>query len=155
MSYLATVLSDLMISKGLRNVDLATKAGIDPATITRWRSGEQISISDEDLEKVATVISDDPREQAELIVARMKDVCIGPGSEFINIDISGGAPMALKESEGSYNVKLPPKVERAFRILRSHVMENKPLRDIIISMANMFQRGDPGDQTKNCNEPTR
>lgn len=143
MSFLATALTDLMARRGMKNVELANKTGIDPATITRWKNGEQVSITDEDLVKVAEALSDEPREQAEVVAARMKDVCLGPGSQLIELHISGSPEM--RNSAGPYIVPLPPKVERAFEILREAVTKDKATRDTLIGLANILSKGDPSD----------
>ena len=77
MSNLANAIQRLMDKNGIRfAVEVAKKSGIEEATISRWRNGIQTSISDEDLEKLARSLSNDSKDHAELIVARMRDVSL-------------------------------------------------------------------------------
>lgn len=136
MSYLAAALTKLMDARGLKNVELANTTGIDQATISRWRNGLQKSITDEDLSKLSHALAQDRREQAEILAARMKDVGVGPGSEFIQVLVAGEA---ITETGTATEKKLSPQMERSFEILRRHV-DDVDLRNIILHLATAFER---------------
>jgi hypothetical protein len=149
MSYLSACLSQLMTQYGLKGADITRATGLDSATISRWLTGTQVSIRDEDIEKVAKAVSKKPEEQAMLIAARMKDVCKGPGSNLIEIRI--GSRSVLREEAQSWGrPPLPEKYEHAFRILAEN-MNDPDVRDLVLSVAGLLDRADPADSPEPVN----
>lgn len=145
MSYLSHALNELMTEAGIRNVELSRKTKIDQPTISRWRRGEQVSINDEHLQAIAKALTPDPRKQAKLVVARMRDVCYGPGAELVEIRLAG---QTLREEPIHYGTKLPPQLERAFEIIRGNVNHDDDLRDILIALANLFDKPNENQKPK-------
>ena len=136
MSYLSDVLRELMLQKGIKNVDLARSTGIDQATISRWLNGGQKSISDEDLERVCRTLSSDPREQAQIVAARMRDVQTGPGSQLVKLSIGEDE---LKETPPKYGSrKLPQKYEAALDNIADNVLEDSDLNQMVLALGRMY-----------------
>lgn len=139
MSYLAQTLVRILEKRKLKQSDLEKISGLDKAKISRWISGQQGSIKPKDLEKLTSAISDDPRDRAEVIASRLRDLCHGPGSELINITI--GSEPYLHEQPAPFGNPLPPKLEEAFVTLRAWAAEDKEIRDLLISLANLKRTG--------------
>lgn len=138
MSNLAEAIQRLMEKNEVRfAVELARRTGIEEATISRWRNGIQISISDEDLEKLARAITSDPKQQAELVAARMRDVCHGPGAELVSVQIE---ERTLREEPQPYGQKkLPPKGRDTFNTLADEYISDGDLRDVLDGLANIIR----------------
>lgn len=138
MSYLADEITRQMRLSGIKtNKELADRSRIDPATISRWINGTQTSVNDEDLENLANALSTKEADHAALIAARMRDVGRGPGASLVSVHIG---TEALREVPPEYGTKkLPPRGRRAFEILANHYMESADLRDMLDSLANIFQ----------------
>ena len=141
MSYFGTVLSELLQRKHMKAVRLSELSGVGRAMISRYISGDQQWVDPEDLDKLSRAISNDPAEQAELIVARLMDECRGAGSELVEITIRGGHG-ALKEHSPAYAIKLPKEADAAFGILREWYAKDQNVRETILGLANLLKSGD-------------
>src|SRR4051812_21152831 len=108
MSNLAEALEALMEKSGIRYAaELARRANVEESAVSRWRNGLQTSITDEDLEKLSRALSNDAKDHARLVAARMLDVRHGPGAELITVEID---KRELREEPQPYGQKkLPPK----------------------------------------------
>jgi len=117
----------------------ATKLG-EPK-ISRWLSGQQTFIDGDDLELVVTHLTDKPAERAELVAARMRDVCTGPGSDLIEINIGGND---FREASPAYDTKLPvlpPPLEHATQIF-ARFWKDPDVRGVVTGLANVLETGD-------------
>lgn len=138
MSYFATALDNLLNRKGVKAADVSRASGLSNTTLSRMLNGQKGDVSREELEKLAPAITPKPEEQAELVMGHMKDHCFGPGSHLIEISIRGGHK--VKEPSAPQKVKLPPKLEEAFEILREAVLNDEDIKNTIIGQANIYKR---------------
>jgi transcriptional regulator with XRE-family HTH domain len=141
MSYFGTCLDELIKRKGIKAVDLARFSGVGAPMISRYRTGEQTWIDPQDLGKLARAISNDPREQAELLKARLLDECQGPGAELIRVEI--GSAAELREKPVPYQVKLSRDLEQAFLILREWVMKDARVKGLVEDLAGLLSSPAP------------
>lgn len=139
MSYFGTQLDELLNRKQMKAVELSRLSGVDPAMISRYRKGDYVSLSIEELGRLSKAISDDPSEQAQLIRAHLQDQCKGAGSERIRIEIEGTAHV-LQESR--YQVPLPPKLESAMAVIREWVTKDQNVRELVEGLGNLLKSGD-------------
>jgi len=139
MSYLSNALEELLDLRAMTAMKLAEITGIDGATISRWRSGSQISVSDADIEKLCGALAEDDQERAKLIAARMMDVRRGPGAELIVVRIKD---QVMREDPVPYGTKLPPAQEEAFKLLRQN-MADTDVRKIVMGTAELLARAKP------------
>lgn len=141
MSYFGTALKEMLDRKSMKANRLATLSGVGQPTISRFISGEQDWVSRDDLHAIAESISDDPKDQAELIRARLKDECHGPGSELLRIEIVGEAE-ARGPARTQYQFRLPADLEAHFATLREWVIKDANIRDVIEGLGNLLANGD-------------
>jgi transcriptional regulator with XRE-family HTH domain len=142
MSYFGDALDELLKKANMTGADLARATGISTGAISKWRTGEQTYISEEDLTTVSTALTQGKRDHAELLLAHLKDECIGPAKQLIEINIKGSEKSwSLQEEPPSYGPKLPKKIEHDFEVLRSNVMKNKHLRDSLRAFASLCEHG--------------
>lgn len=142
MSYLSTELASVLARRNLKAADLARRSGLSQSMVSRYLNGEQIYISDEDLEKLLIALTDEAQDRARIIAARMRDVCVGPGSELIRLQIGDkNKPLVLHDGGPmEYQTALPPKVEEAIRVIREAIPRDPDLRDIVMSLARRSQK---------------
>lgn len=149
MNKLGTTLTRIMEKRHLNQKSLAHLSGVDPATISRVKNGEQAAFGQRDFEKILAFVSNDSTERAELLRSYLLDQCTGPGSELITIDIRDAARTALAESPVHYGVELPQRLETALRILRRACENNdKDLQELITYLADLYSQAKQtaGDQ---------
>lgn len=106
--------------------------------VSRIFNGDQKYITETDLVALLNCFRD-PRDRAEIIAARCRDVCIGPGAELVEITIKGPAPAdasAEKKSEFPH-VELSSETERAFAWLRSQCPLNPDLEKHLLGYARL------------------
>lgn len=133
MSYLATVLEELREANGLTQSAVSKLSGIPQSQVSRWINGELGSISDDDLIRLSKVFPK-RNEQAQLLRARLMDLCSGPAKDMIEVSITNGTP-SLAEDSVPYKTKLPPKDEKALALLREHMSIDRKLRDMVLALA--------------------
>lgn len=138
MSNLSATLKSLLERNEMTPAQLARASDVSEPKLSRWVNDTQTYISDEDLEALATHISDKPRERAELIVARLKDNLTGPGSEFVDISIAG---RALREDPAVHLAKLPVVLQEAIPLFVAN-WKDDDVRNMIVGLKNLLQRGD-------------
>lgn len=140
MSYLSRALGDLLTRHNLKPAEVAKATQIEPAKLSRWRSGEQIHISPEDLEKLSASFND-PGALAILLKAHLLDECHGR-ENLVRIEIAGDIPEpALEASPVPYGRKLPPKIEHALNVIAREITSDKDLKNMILSLANLYEKG--------------
>jgi len=140
----ATKLEELLARKKMKPVELARAAGLAPSTVSRWLNLERASVSEKDLTSAALALSSDHRDHAELLRARMLDLCRGPGSNLIEISIDGRRIAAIRETAPEY-ARLPKELEDCLRVLREHIQKDSILRGLLMSIARAKTKGTLGD----------
>jgi transcriptional regulator with XRE-family HTH domain len=141
MNQFTRKLAELMKLNQLRAAELSRATKIDQATISRWLNGVQDSITDDDLKNLAGHISPHAEERAQLIAARMRDVCNGPGSELIEVRIGGSE---LRETPSVYKNKLPElpvALEHAIHVFAQNWRETD-VRNAVTGLASVLETGD-------------
>lgn len=147
MSYLSVTLSAMMREKGIRGAHLAKQTGVDEATISRILNDQQKSISDHDLAVICEAISDERREQAQLIAARMRDVQTGPAANLIHLTIDDApAPYGFSDSPGER--PLPGNLEKAIANIRRNITD-PDLKNIILALGQMYRSESDDDGSYN------
>lgn len=141
MSYFSQKLSTLLAQQHLSQSDLANKAGISQAHISRLLSEDQRSVSLDDLASIAINITDDQRERADLLAAYLRDRCIGPGSELVHITVEGGSNHAVLQDRPA-PPPLSAEMERVFELLRAN-LDKKNLRTALKGLADLMEDRPP------------
>lgn len=141
MSNLSKTITKILEERGMKPADLARVSGIAESKLSRWLNGVQKFIDDDDLEKIANAIGGSKRQQAELVVARLRDLLSGPGSELVRVSILGETEQHLREASLPYRAKLPPKWEKVLNILAEHIPDDSDLRSVLEGLANMYEKG--------------
>jgi transcriptional regulator with XRE-family HTH domain len=121
--------------------EIAKATGLSQAALSKWRNAQQTFITEEDLTKISNAITKDRFDQAKLLLAHLKDECIGPAKHLIEINIRDQDTWSLKDDQVHYGPKLSPKLERAFELLKQNVTKNKALADMVLSFADLCERG--------------
>jgi hypothetical protein len=70
------------------------------------------------------------------------DLCIGPAEHLVEITIPD-EPARARDSAAIYQVKLPPKDERALEVIRSAMSTDRKLRDMVLSLAKYCEEEPP------------
>lgn len=142
MSHFASALNELMNDKELNQAELAKRSGIPQPQISRWINATQVRtgyIADDDFERLCKVFVK-PLDQANLMRARLLDICAGPdidGKKLIEITVSGSA---ANEAPTPYKTKLPPKLDKDIQTVVEHVTTDRLVRDMISSLAVHLRR---------------
>jgi hypothetical protein len=138
MSYFSTALTRIAERSNVRQADICRKTSMPRSQVSRIFNGDQKHMTETDLVALLNCFSD-PRDRAEIIAARCRDVCIGPGAELVEITIKG-APLASarapKQSEFPH-VELSHDTERAFAWLRSQCPLNPDLEKHLLGYARL------------------
>ena len=139
MSYLSTALTRLAELHDLRQADVVRVAGLTRSHVSRIFGGEQRVITDADFIAISKVFARHPEAQAELLVARCMDACVGPAAARVEIRVKGAGREGERASARSDRpgVKLPHDVERAFEWLRSQCPLNPDLQRHLVGYAKL------------------
>lgn len=137
MSYFGNTLKELLDRKGMKAVRLAELAGISQPTVSRYINGDQVWVSEEDVTRLAVAISDDPKEQAELIRGRLLDVKVGPGSELVRVEVVGSSSGKTPSQECV--LRLPDDLEAALLIICENAIRDADVRDVVLGLANLLE----------------
>lgn len=109
---------------------------------SRWLNGRQVYVSPEDMALLSVNIAHTDKEKADLIIAHLKDECQGPGAELVEISFKTDFPYILQDTSAMYGAThppLPPKLERAFAVLRENITD-PDVRDILLSLADLLSK---------------
>jgi transcriptional regulator with XRE-family HTH domain len=136
MSYLSTALTRLAELHDLRQADVVRAAGLTRSHVSRIFGGEQRVITDPDFIAISKVFARHPEAQAELLVARCMDACVGPAAARVEIRVKKPSPHEPHPSP-PVGVKLPHDVERAFEWLRSQCPLNPDLQRHLVGYAKL------------------
>jgi transcriptional regulator with XRE-family HTH domain len=137
MSYFSTALTRITDRNQLRQADVVRDSGLTRSHLSRLFSGEQRTITDEDLIALLKAFRD-KRDQAEIIAARCMDVRVGPAAGLVEIGIKAASagPRAGKQNEFP-EVELSHETERAFAWLRSQCPLNPDLEKHLVGYAKL------------------
>jgi len=128
----------------ITGADLSRASGINMAQISRIRNGLQVWVNPEDLHKICLALCKDPKStrfaktHARLLFARLQDELTGPGAKFITLamqDIPIAAPSDTKPKPA-----LPTSLQENLDLIAEHIEENRNVRDLIGSIANLCRR---------------
>jgi hypothetical protein len=138
MSYFSIALTRVAERTNVRQADIVRTTGIPRSQVSRIFTGDQKHITQTDLTALLNCFRE-PRDRAEIIAARCKDVCIGPGAELVEIAIKGPAPASAKATKQSEfpHVELSHDTERAFAWLRSQCPFNPDLEKHLLGYARL------------------
>lgn len=139
MSHLGNALKSLIEDKKFKANQLAQMSGVSDAILSRTMRGET-SISSENLEKVITVVSDLPAEQAELIRCHLLDQLAELNLDSvrrIRIELTG-APAPNTRATTPDGRLWPDDLRQAFATLANHAHVPELAR-VILDIANLFE----------------
>lgn len=139
MSYLSRALEELLQRQKLKPADIAKSTKIEPAKISRWRSGEQTHISPDDLAKIAVALKA-PEAHGMLLRAHLLDEC-GGHTSLVNIELRDSKAVSEEPRPDKSFEALPPKLEHAFKILSERVVSDRDLQKMVLSLANLYEKG--------------
>ena len=126
MSYLSERLRASMEQHSCTQGSLAERSGVPIAVINRALN-DQTEIGDANYERIVCALTHDPIEQSELLAARLRDWCVGPGSDRVVITID--TPI-LRDTP-----VLPALLTRSLEFLRVSAHRNRDVRELIIDLA--------------------
>jgi hypothetical protein len=138
MSYFSIALTRIAERTNVRQADIVRTTKMPRSQVSRIFNGDQKYITETDLGALLNCFRD-PRDRAEIVAARCKDVCIGPGAELVEINIKGPAPASAKATKQSEfpHVELSHDTERAFAWLRSQCPLNPDLEKHLLGYARL------------------
>ncbi|MEI6194235.1 MAG: helix-turn-helix transcriptional regulator [Verrucomicrobiota bacterium] len=153
MNNLAIEINRLQKEYNKTGADLARLTGLNPAQISRWRSGEQTSIKEDCLRRLADGFSTSPKTHARLLMATIMDSCTGPGAKYVSVKLN--PDVSIRETETQGRINLIPSIQEYFDIIASQVTRNRPVRDIIKAVASMCGHDRQTHQAPmvNCSNP--
>jgi hypothetical protein len=97
-----TLCAAMIADQGRTVKEVATKIKGTPATqFTKWKKGQWVSIDPEKLVEIVEAISDDPREQADLVMAYLRDCTPIPYRPTIMLSQQGENAKPLTQSPWS------------------------------------------------------
>lgn len=135
--------------------ELGTRLCVTPTVFPKWRDGSRAGVTPSTLINMQSGISNDPKIQAELLAAYLKDQCVGPGAPLIRITIekgkadgSGGSVTELppafggddyaKLSVAAREARLDAKILKCLeKIIRMIGSGSKHLRRVLFGLAEM------------------
>jgi len=141
MSYFSIALQRRLERRSMNQSELAKFSGISRSYISRLLSGEFSELSDPNFTSLLKVFSADPQAQAELVAARCMDARVGPGSELVEISITGHTPAKAAKVTEFPEIELSHDTERAFAWLRSQCPVNPDLEKPLVGYAKMLGMG--------------
>jgi transcriptional regulator with XRE-family HTH domain len=87
MSNLANEMSRQIELGKLTQVTVAERSEIDQTQISEWLNARRSTITPKQLAQLAPALSDEPRDNALLYAAHLKDELIGPNRDLVEISI--------------------------------------------------------------------
>jgi DNA-binding Xre family transcriptional regulator len=143
MSHFAVALEQLLKENQMTAAGLSRASGLTEAGISRLKSGLQTWVNARDLEKIAQSFTASkgeplPKIHARLLLARLQDECFGPGAGLVTIALaSDPKPPALNGNASAATPVLPPKLQQHLDVISAHIAENRHVRDLVESIANL------------------
>lgn len=118
--------------------ELSRMSGVDQATISRVRSGEQ-SISFPDVDRIAVALGDSPLIHARLLKARLLEQCNNPGGKLLSITIRGEQTPAPDHPQDNPWSNLPPSIEADLTTIAQNITHDKSGRKIVHGLAKLYK----------------
>jgi hypothetical protein len=144
MSYISNTLDELLAVSKLTAAGLARAGAVSAAHISRIRSGIQIWVSPEELTALSKAFAKHIEGthshsiHAQLLLARLKDECAGPGAAQINIALkSKVGKSAACESAPTKKPALPPRMQQNLDLIADHITDCRHVRDLVETTANL------------------
>lgn len=146
MSNIAVALDNLIRQSKPRitGADLARTTGIDLSQLSRIRNGHQSWVNPKYLHSIAQAFCSNVDSKkfaqihAQLLFARLKDDCAGPGSNLIVIDLLSDSPMELKDKPAK--PVLAPSLQQNLDIIAEHIEADTNIRDLVATAAKLCRR---------------
>ena len=143
MSHLAIALSQLLTEQKKTAAAVSQASGIPEAQLSRIRNGRQVWVSTEDLIRIATGICPDTeanvtKAHARLLHARLQDDHIGPGAQFVRLELLTDTTQAMPVT--SRQPILPPKAKANLDIIASRLATDQHVREMVETAANYCRR---------------
>jgi transcriptional regulator with XRE-family HTH domain len=129
LTHFAIALESAIARSGLSLVQIAEQSGVSHTSISRLRSGAQLTINPEHMAAILPIITGESQRQAELVRAHLQDHLYGPGSEQIEIRIRGHAKADDRQ---------PTEYEQALAHLDGLARKNRDFAHWIITQARWF-----------------
>ncbi len=128
MSYLSEELTRQIESKTASIDAIAEHTKIARSQIYKWLTGEQVSISAEQLDGIATALKADPVDHAKLLVAHLQDERFGKSAPLVRIEMDTPAELHDRPRPRT-------KGERALQFLGEERLKSRDVNDLIIDLA--------------------
>jgi transcriptional regulator with XRE-family HTH domain len=150
MSHIANAIEDELNLTKKNAASIAAHSGITEAQISRIRSGDQVWVGSEMLEKLAAAFFPGKtklaaKSHARLLYAHLLDERTGPGELFIDIALlDHSAPLALNDATRK-NV-LPPAMQQNLDLIIEHITHNRQVRDLIQVAADLCRHPQPSPE---------
>jgi DNA-binding Xre family transcriptional regulator len=136
MSFFGETLKKLMHDQDMSMVELSRMSGVGTSKLSRLVNGEQTFVDPVDMAALCKSISPEPEKQAELIRGHLLDESKGPGSELIEIRITG---TKLHEERPTQNaIRLSPVAEDTLQRLRTMIPDNPQLLDALTAWLDLL-----------------
>jgi hypothetical protein len=74
--------------------EIANRMGLDPTVFPGWRRGESEHVRHDTLLNMQSALTHSPIEQARLLAEYLKDQCVGPGADLVEIKVRSSRPDA-------------------------------------------------------------
>ena len=117
----------------LRQIDICRKTGLSRTVVNLVMTGKQKFNSDETFAKLVAFVGRNQLERADLVAARMKDMCVTDGGELIEILIKKG------KKARAFEGKLDPKAAEAIEYFAKNVSKNSKLRAAVVGLYEILQ----------------
>jgi transcriptional regulator with XRE-family HTH domain len=153
MSNIANALdTELKLAKKT-GAELARASGVNEAQISRIKTGDQVWVSPEDLNRLANGLYPKQTESAvkchaRLLHAHVLDECTGPGADLISIALKTNPSPKLNISTCTTKSVLPPAVQQNLDVIAENISENRHVRDFIQTIADFCRNPIPQAQSK-------
>jgi transcriptional regulator with XRE-family HTH domain len=135
MSYFSLKLARMMKERDWSAAELSRLTRIPKPKLSRWLNDVQTHVDPSDIETLCHALGRDKKEKAALLVAHLQDLCTGPGSDLVQIQI-GDQPMLLIDH---HTRPLTPALEDAFALLRANIGD-PDLQHLLLGLASLYRK---------------
>lgn len=132
MSHLAEALKALMHRHACTQTALAERAGV-PLPVVNRTLNDHTEVNDENFARLVSALTSDDVEKAEMLAARLRDWCTGPGADRVVIDVT-------KEVRRDTPV-LPSMLRDSIAFLDQLGHRDPEVRELIIDLARCLGHG--------------
>lgn len=120
------------LGKTHQSIDsIAAKSGLTRSLLYLWKSGDQTTINEAQLQALAPALSDSSADHAAIVRAHLLDETFGPGSELVSITIKGAEELRDAPKPRS-------RAEQALHYLQQERLINRDLNDLLIDLARVL-----------------